>query len=210
MPELLFALDALSRTIMLTRQLRRCRRYPHAIGVVMQLNAIQHHLRARGPRAHHHDAAVGGRSVSSAILVSDTSTCTIGNCEPDPRRIGSGPEAEVPATLHIHRPRIDVIDADKPWPAPPSMSRPRSVTLSVAAALMLMPFVPTASRAIVFVQSIGLDFVIVTAPKPPGSMQLMIPPAAVFEIAPAKVLQGAVREHGFASSPAAETHVRVA
>src|SRR5260221_233737 len=46
--------------------------------------------------------------------------------------------------------------------------------------------------------------------KPPGSRQLMVPPAAVFEIAPAKVLQGAVRLHGFASSPTPETQVRVA
>src|SRR4051812_36123228 len=54
------------------------------------------------------------------------------------------------------------------------------------------------------------DLLIVTAPKPPGSRQLISPPAAVFEIAPAKVLQGAVRLHGLASSPTPETHVRVA
>jgi hypothetical protein len=39
-------------------------------------------------------------------------------------------------------------------------------------------------------------------------MQLISPSAAVFEIAPAKVLQGAVRLHGLASSPTPETHVR--
>src|SRR5215471_2707949 len=38
----------------------------------------------------------------------------------------------------------------------------------------------------------------------------MVPPGAVFEIAPAKVLHGAVRLHGLASSPTPETHVRVA
>ncbi len=38
----------------------------------------------------------------------------------------------------------------------------------------------------------------------------MMPPAAVFEIAPAKVLHGAVRLHGLTSSPTPETHVRVA
>ena len=41
-------------------------------------------------------------------------------------------------------------------------------------------------------------------------MQLISPPAAVFEIAPAKVLQGAVRLHGLASSPTPDTQVRVA
>src|SRR2546421_8750350 len=55
-----------------------------------------------------------------------------------------------------------------------------------------------------------MDLVIVTAPKPPGSRTLISPPAAVFEIAPANVLQGAVRLHGLASEPTPETHVRVA
>src|SRR5258708_3266743 len=52
--------------------------------------------------------------------------------------------------------------------------------------------------------------VMVTAPKPPGSSTSISPPSAVFEIAPAKVLHGAVRLHGFASSPTPETQVRVA
>src|SRR5262249_36626544 len=39
--------------------------------------------------------------------------------------------------------------------------------------------------------------------------QLMMPPAAVFEMAPAKVLHGAVRLHGDASSPVPENQVRV-
>src|SRR4051812_42155351 len=54
------------------------------------------------------------------------------------------------------------------------------------------------------------DLLIVTAPKPAGSRQLISPPAAVFEIAPAKVLHGAVRLHGLTSSPTPETQVRVA
>src|SRR5205085_9973448 len=45
---------------------------------------------------------------------------------------------------------------------------------------------------------------------PAGSRQLIPPPAALFEIAPAKVLHGAVRLHGLASSPTPDTHVRVA
>src|ERR1051326_546692 len=57
---------------------------------------------------------------------------------------------------------------------------------------------------------IAIDLVMVTAPKPPGSRQLILPPAAVLEIAPAKVLHGAVRLHGLASSPTPETQVRVA
>src|SRR5882757_7071246 len=59
-------------------------------------------------------------------------------------------------------------------------------------------------------QEIVIDLMMVTAPKPPGSMQLISPAAAVFEIAPAKVLQGAVRLQGLASSPTPETQVRVA
>ena len=55
-----------------------------------------------------------------------------------------------------------------------------------------------------------IDFVIVTAPKPPGSRQLISPLGAVLEVAPAKVWHGAVRLHGLASSPTPETHVRVA
>ena len=55
-----------------------------------------------------------------------------------------------------------------------------------------------------------IDLVIVTPPKPPGSRTLISPPVAVFEMAPAKVLQGAVRLHGLASSPTPETQVRVA
>jgi hypothetical protein len=38
----------------------------------------------------------------------------------------------------------------------------------------------------------------------------MIPFVAVFAMAPAKVLQGAVRLHGSASLPTLDTHVRVA
>src|SRR6266550_6259878 len=60
------------------------------------------------------------------------------------------------------------------------------------------------------VQSIMIDFVIVTAPNPPGSRQLMMPGLAVFEIAPANVLHGAVRLHGLTSSPTPDTQVRVA
>jgi len=41
----------------------------------------------------------------------------------------------------------------------------------------------------------------VTVPKPPGSRQLILPLVAVLGMAPVKVLQGAVRLHGLASSP---------
>src|SRR6185295_6803575 len=57
---------------------------------------------------------------------------------------------------------------------------------------------------------IVMGFVIVTVPKPPGSNTEISPKLAVFEIAPAEVLHGAVRLHGFTSSPTPETHVRVA
>src|SRR4051812_43184122 len=50
----------------------------------------------------------------------------------------------------------------------------------------------------------------VSVPNPPGSRQSISPFVAVFEIAPAKVLQGAVRLHGLASLPTPDTQVRVA
>src|SRR5262245_33864187 len=76
---------------------------------------------------------------------------------------------------------------------------------------MLMPFV-RAARILACVPTplMVIDLVIVTAPKPPGSSTEISPPVAVFEIAPAKVLHGAVRLHGLASSPTPETHVREA
>src|SRR5688572_16983506 len=58
--------------------------------------------------------------------------------------------------------------------------------------------------------SMVMLLVMVTAPKPPGSRTLIMPPAAVLLIAPAKVLQGAVRLHGLTSSPTPDTQVRVA
>jgi hypothetical protein len=74
-----------------------------------------------------------------------------------------------------------------------------------------IPFVPAASTpAVPASQEMVIDLVMVTAPKPPGSRQLISPAAAVLEIAPAKVLHGAVRLHGLASSPTPETRVLVA
>src|SRR5205814_3871639 len=82
-----------------------------------------------------------------------------------------------------------------------------------AESLTFMPIVPDARiepKPEPKVPSIVNDLVIVTAPKPPSSRQSISPPAAVFEIAPAKVLQGAVRLHGLTSSPTPDTQVRVA
>src|SRR5688572_17430257 len=93
----------------------------------------------------------------------------------------------------------------------PKMSRPRmKVTSVVAGMLTTMPLPPASAPPSVYWQEMVIDLMIVTAPKPPGSRQLISPPAAVLEIAPAKVLQGAVRLHGLTSSPTPETHVRVA
>src|SRR5712692_1752511 len=93
----------------------------------------------------------------------------------------------------------------------PLMDMPRIITLSVAPALTMMPLTLAASMpASVPSPSIVMDLVIVTAPKPPGSKTEISPQAAVFEIAPAKVLHGAVRLHGFTSSPTPETQVLVA
>src|ERR1051325_3350049 len=93
----------------------------------------------------------------------------------------------------------------------PLMESPLMVMTSVAAALITIPFTREARiEAKVPVPSRVIDLVIVTAPKPPGSRASISPQAAVFEIAPAQVLHGAVRLQGFASSPTPDTHVREA
>src|ERR1700754_3075179 len=87
----------------------------------------------------------------------------------------------------------------------------RNGSLALTGMLMLKPLVPLASTdPIVPVQSIVMDLVMVKVPKPPGSRQSISPLINVFEIAPAKVLHGAVRLHGSASLPTPETKVRVA
>src|SRR2546423_4443894 len=102
-----------------------------------------------------------------------------------------------------------------PVPAP-LMERLRSLATFVPAAplaesLRLTPLVPAARmEANVPPPSMVMLLVMVTVPKPPGSTQSISPPSAVFEMAPAKVLQGAVRLQGFASSPTPDTHVLVA
>src|SRR5262245_19145809 len=92
----------------------------------------------------------------------------------------------------------------------PLMERLRNVTL-IPAPLMMTPVVALARIGPkVPVPSSITDLVMVTAPNPPGSRQSISPGLAVFEIAPANVLHGAVRLPGLASLPTPETHVRVA
>lgn len=79
------------------------------------------------------------------------------------------------------------------------------MTLSVVAVAMTMPLVPpTKTDPMVSLQLSVIDFVIVTAPNPPGSRQSISPAAAVLE----KVLQDA-RLHGLVSLPTPETQVLV-
>src|SRR4029079_4792306 len=87
-----------------------------------------------------------------------------------------------------------------------------STTTSAALALTMIPLPPAeaSTPASKGWPSIVIDLVIVTPRTPPGSSTLISPPAAVFEIAPANVLHGAVRLHGLTSSPTPDTHVRVA
>src|SRR5581483_10174606 len=100
-----------------------------------------------------------------------------------------------------------------PWEPPggaPFISMPRRMT-PIPAPAMMTPLLPDARiEPKVPLQSRVIDLVTVTAPNPPGSRQLISPPAAVFEMAPANVLHGAVRLHGLTSSPTPETQVRVA
>src|ERR1044071_1268057 len=93
----------------------------------------------------------------------------------------------------------------------PLMEIPLMVMTSVEAALITIPLTRDARiEANVPVPSSVIDLVIVTAPKPPGSRASISPQAAVLEMAPAQVLQGAVRLQGLASSPTPDTHVREA
>src|SRR5687767_3047185 len=97
-----------------------------------------------------------------------------------------------------------------PLPAP-FMDMLRRITVSFTPALTITPVVnDDKMEPPIPPPSMVIDLVMVTAPKPPGSSTEISPPAAVFEIAPAKVLQGAVRLHGLTSSPTPETQVRVA
>jgi hypothetical protein len=98
----------------------------------------------------------------------------------------------------------------------PLIESPRRVTvrngsLALTAMLIITPVVPLARiEPKVPVPSSVIDLVTVTAPKPPGSRQSISPLMNVLEIAPAKVLQGAVRLQGLTSSPTPETQVLVA
>src|SRR5262245_36616488 len=96
-------------------------------------------------------------------------------------------------------------------PAPlPSMSRPDSVTVSVAAVVTVTPVAAVVMAASVWSQTMLIDFAIVTAPYSAVSTQVIAPPAAVLAIAPAKVRHGAARLHTAASLPFDATKVRAA
>src|SRR6266481_5534473 len=79
-----------------------------------------------------------------------------------------------------------------------------------AAMLMVIPGTPLARIDVMQQPSSVIDLITVTVPKPPGSNASISPPMKVFEIAPAHVLQGAVRLQGLTSSPTPETQVLVA
>src|SRR5438128_8691688 len=95
-------------------------------------------------------------------------------------------------------------------PASPFILKFRRVITSVAAALTTMPLVPATRTDATCPPppSMVMAFVMVRAPNPPGSRASILPAAAVLEIAPANVLQGAVRPHGLASSPTPDNQVR--
>src|SRR5260370_28148056 len=87
----------------------------------------------------------------------------------------------------------------------------RMITTSFAPATTTIPLVPLTSVEATWPPppSRVIALVMVTAPNPPGSRASISPPGAVFEMAPAHVLQGAVRLHGLASSPTPATQVRL-
>src|SRR3954469_24079310 len=108
--------------------------------------------------------------------------------------------------------RVPIVpEAPAPLMLSPRSRTVRNGSLALTAMLILTPLVPLARiDPNVLLQSMVMDLVIVTVPKPPGSRQSISPLMKVLEIAPAKVLQGAVRLQGLTSSPTPETQVRVA
>src|SRR5260370_16778882 len=88
----------------------------------------------------------------------------------------------------------------------------RMITTSVAPGATTIPFVPATRTEATWPPppSRVMDFVMVTAPKPPGSSASISPPAAVLGIAPPHVLHAAVRLHGLTSSPRPQTHIHPA
>ena len=94
---------------------------------------------------------------------------------------------------------------------PPKISSPRRTTSSLGPALTTTPLTAAlVCPSVTPVKSIEIAVVLSSVPKAPWSIALISPPAAVLLMVPAKVLHGAVREHGLASSPTPETYVRVA
>src|SRR2546425_7752532 len=108
-------------------------------------------------------------------------------------------------------PLLNFIPVVPAW-ATPLILRFLRVTTSFTPAATTIPGVPLTRTEATWPPppSRVMALVMVTAPNPPGSRASISPPGAVFEMAPAKVLQGAVRLHGLASSPTPDTHVRVA
>src|SRR5205085_1399229 len=86
------------------------------------------------------------------------------------------------------------------------------ITTSLPLAATTMPLVPATKTEATWPPppSMVMALVMVTAPNPAGSRASISPPGAVLEMAPAKVLQGAVRLQGLASSPTPDTQVREA
>src|SRR5215216_1939703 len=110
-----------------------------------------------------------------------------------PVRVPTVPEAPVPLMERLRRMTL------------------RNGSLTFVAMLMLTPLTPEARiEACAPAPSMVMDLVMVMVPKPPESSTLISPLMKVLEIAPAKVLQGAVRLQGLTSSPTPETQVRVA
>src|SRR5712691_2727083 len=99
-----------------------------------------------------------------------------------------------------------------PLPKSPLILMLRMVTTSLAAAWTTIPLVPATRTEATWPPppSRVMALVMVTAPNPPGSRASISPPGAVLEMAPAQVLQGAVRLQGLTSSPTPETQVRLA
>src|ERR1043166_645456 len=104
-------------------------------------------------------------------------------------------------------PRLKVMPIP-PDPAP-SIDRPRRVA-TTPFVLTRTPVAPLGAKipAVVPVQSIVIDLLMLRFPKSPASTQLISPPASVTPIANAKVRHGAARVHVPESLPVPDTNVR--
>jgi hypothetical protein len=176
---------------------------PDPARVVLHLHPFQHDFgSARAHRSDHYSsigsgmATIGDGTVRHIKLAGHTRRWS----EIDPYGRPATETQILQFSMCRARP-LTKLSPIRPVPTP-SIDRFRRVTTTPSAFTFTPLMFAAAIPANVSPQSMVIDLVMVTTPKPLASRQLTIPPAAVFAMAPPNVLQGAVRPQLLASSPA--------